>query len=509
MRAAMSSPHATYDNLCHFVHETALLQSIEALLGWDERCLLPPAAADYRAEQMTLLSGLIHRRQTDRRVGDWLAELVDSPLAADPTSETGTTIRQLKRQYDKKTKLPQSLVEELTRTSVLGQQVWQTARQHDDFASFAPLLQKTIELKREQAQAIGYQESLYDALLDDYEPDERTSNLTRVLGALREELVPLVAEIRDSRRSPDLALLHRHYPVEGQQKFSREAAARIGFDFSRGRLDVTAHPFCTAPGPHDCRITTRYEEHNFGCAFFGTLHEAGHGIYDQGLPAGLFGLPPGEAVSMGIHESQSRMWENLVGRHRSFWDYFYPAAQATFADALGDVPLDDFHFAINAVRPSLIRIESDEATYNLHILIRFELEQDLLGGSLTVADLPGAWTQKYASYLGVSPPNDADGALQDIHWSAGLFGYFPTYSLGNLYAAQFFAQADRELGGLAEQFAAGEFQPLRDWLASKIHLHGQRYSAAELVELVTGAPLSHEPLLAHLRAKLTPLYGLA
>ena len=504
----MSSIRSTYDNLCRFVHETSLLQSIEALLGWDERCLLPPAAADYRAEQMTLLSGMIHRRQTDRRVGDWLAELADSPLAADPASETGTTIRQLKRQYDKKTKLPQALVEELTRVSVLGQQVWQTARHDDDFASFAPLLEKTIELKREQAQAIGYDESLYDALLDDYEPDERTSNLTRVLGALREELVPLVAEIRDSGRSPDLGILERHYPVEGQAAFSRDVAARVGFDFARGRLDVTAHPFCTAPGPHDCRITTRYEEHHFPCAFFGTLHEAGHGIYDQGLPSGLFGLPPGEAVSMGIHESQSRMWENLVGRNRRFWDYFYPAAQSTFPDALGDVSCDGFYFAINAVRPSLIRIESDEATYNLHILIRFELEQDLLGGMLKVHDLPGAWKEKYGSYLGITPPNDADGVLQDIHWSAGLFGYFPTYSLGNLYAAQFFAQADRELGGLAQQFAAGEFQPLRDWLRSKLHQHGQRYSAAQLVEQVTGKPLSHQPLLAHLRGKLAPLYGL-
>jgi carboxypeptidase Taq len=503
-----SSHHVTYDKLCRFVHETALLQSTEALLGWDERCLMPAAAAEHRAEQMTLLSGMIHQRQTDKRLGDWLAELSDSPLAADPASETGATIRQLKRQYEKKIRLPQSLVEELTRTSVLGQQVWQTARPADDFASFAPLLQKTIELKREQAQAIGYEESLYDALLDDYEPDERTSNLTRVLGALREELVPLVAEIRDSDRAPNEEILRRHYPVDRQSKFSRDVASKIGFDFSRGRLDVTAHPFCTAPGPHDCRITTRYEERYFSCAFFGTLHEAGHGIYDQGLPAAHFGLPPGEAVSMGIHESQSRMWENLVGRNRAFWQQFFPAAQATFPEALGDVPLDDFYFAINAVRPSLIRIESDEATYNLHILIRFELEQELLCDSLTVRDLPDAWKSKYRSYLGIEPPNDADGVLQDIHWSAGLFGYFPTYSLGNLYAAQFFAQADRELGGLSEQFVAGQFEPLRDWLVAKIHQHGQRYTAAQLVEQITGGPLSHEPLLAHLRAKLAPLYGL-
>lgn len=495
-----------YQRLCRHAREIGLLSSIESLLGWDERCLLPAAGAEYRAEQMTLLSGLIHARQTDRRLGDWLDELAASPLAADPSSVSGATIRQLQRQYQKKTKLPQSLVEELTRTSVLGQQVWQTARADDDFAALAPLLEKTIELKRQQAEAIGYGECRYDALLDDYEQGERTSNVARVLGRLRDELTPLVAEIAASRQTPERAILHRHYPLDAQEAFGRQVAAAIGFDFTRGRLDVTAHPFCTAPGPHDCRITTRYEESYFSGALFGTLHEAGHGIYDQGLPAEQFGLPAGEAVSMGIHESQSRMWENLVGRSQAFWRHFYPPAQQAFPEALGGVSLDDFYFAINEVRPSLIRIESDEATYNLHILIRFELEQALIEGDLPVADLPAAWNQKYRDYLGVEPSGDAEGVLQDIHWSAGLFGYFPTYSLGNLYAAQFFAQADQDLGGLAEQFARGQFEPLRQWLVDRIHQFGQRYSAAELIERVSGSPLSHRALMNHLRGKLGPLY---
>ena len=496
-----------YEDVCRHAREIGLLSSIESLLGWDERCLLPAAGAEYRAEQMTLVTGLIHARQTDPRLGDWLDELAASPLAADPTSATGATIRQLRRQYEKKTKLPQALVEELTRTSVLGQQVWQSARADSDFAALAPLLQKTIDLKREQADAIGYAECRYDALLDDYEQGERTSNLTRVLGELREELTPLVAAIRSSGRQPERAILHRHYPLEAQEAFGRQVAAAIGFDFTRGRLDVTAHPFCTAPGPHDCRITTRYEEGYFSGALFGTLHEAGHGIYDQGLPAEHFGLPAGEAVSMGIHESQSRLWENLVGRSRAFWRHFYAAAQQAFPEALGHVALDDFYFAINDVRPSLIRIESDEATYNLHILIRFELEQALVEGDLPVAELPGAWNEKYREYLGIEPANDAEGVLQDIHWSAGLFGYFPTYSLGNLYAAQFFAQADDDLGGLAEQFARGKFEPLRLWLGDRIHQFGQRYSASELVERVTGEPLSHRALMDHLRGKLGPLYN--
>jgi carboxypeptidase Taq len=502
------SADALYEKVCQHARETALLSSSEALLGWDERCLMPAAAAEYRAEQMTLLSGMMHSRQTDPQLGEWLGALAEATSAAEPASDRGATLRQLKRQFDKKTRLPKKLVEELTRTSVLGQQAWQNAKESNDYASFAPLLKKTIELKREQAEAVGYADCPYDALLDDFEPNELTSNLQRVLGGLRDELTPLVAAIRDSGRQADISLLKRRFPVAAQEAFGRRAAAAIGFDFERGRLDVTAHPFCTAPGPHDCRITTRYDEHSFSEALFGTLHEAGHGIYDQGLPAEQFGLPLGDAVSMGIHESQSRMWENLVGRSRAFWECFYGPAQQAFPEALGGVPLDDFYFAVNDVRPSLIRIEADEATYNLHILIRFELEQALLSGELPVADLPVAWNEKYQAYLGIEPPSFSQGVLQDIHWSAGLFGYFPTYSLGNLYAAQFFAQADKELGGLEPQFARGEFEPLRQWLVSNIHQHGQRYTAAELVQRVTGAPLAHDALMAHLRDKLAPLYNL-
>ncbi len=504
----VSKHEQLYNQLCQHARETAMLSATESILGWDERTMLPPDAAEYRAEQMTLLAGMIHQRRTDSRLGDWLGELATSPLAADPHSDSGTTIRQLKREFDKRVKLPQSLVEELTRTASLGQHVWQQARANDDFASFEPLLAKTFELKRAQAEALGYDKNPYDALLDDFEPGESTANVARVLSDLREALVPLVSAIAGSSRRPDVSILARRYPLEMQQGFARDAAAQIGFDFCRGRLDVTAHPFCTGLGPHDCRITTRFDENFFNSAFFGTLHEAGHGIYDQGLRTELYGLPPAEAVSLGIHESQSRMWENLVGRSRAFWDHFYPTAQQSFPDALSAERLDRFYFAVNDVRPSLIRVEADEATYNLHILIRFELEQALLTDDLKVADLPAAWNDKYSKYLGIRPGNDADGVLQDIHWAAGLVGYFPTYSLGNLYASQFFAQAERDLGSLSSQFARGEFQPLGDWLRKNIHSHGQRYSAAELVQRITGKTLSHAPLIAHLRNKLAPLYGL-
>ena len=498
-----------YEQVCRHAGGIALLDSIEAVLGWDERTKMPAAGGAHRAEQMTLLAGMVHQRWTDPQFGRQLAELSESPLADPQHSDSAVTIRHLKRQHDKKIKLPKALVEELARTAVLGQQAWQEARANDDFASFQPLLEKTVGLKQQEAEALGYDESPYDALLDEYEPEESTANVAEVLAGLREQLVPLVAAIHQSSRRPDVSILRRSFPVDVQETFGREAAAAIGFDFDRGRLDVTAHPFCAGLGPHDCRITTRYDENFFSGAFFGIMHEAGHGIYEQGLPSDRYGLPLGEAVSLGIHESQSRLWENMVGRSSPFWYCFFDRAKDRFPQTLGDVSPDEFYFAINDVRPSLIRVEADEATYNLHILIRFELEKALLQGDLPVADLPGAWNEKYREYLGIEPPNDAVGVLQDIHWSAGLIGYFPTYSLGNLYAAQFFAQADAELGGLTAQFARGEFEPLRQWLGEKIYQQGQRYSAAELVQQVTGRPLSPQPLIEHLRTKLGPLYDVA
>lgn len=499
---------SVYEQLVTHTRETAMLHSIAELLEWDERTMMPPAAGEYRAEQVTLLSGMVHRRRTDPRIGDWLSELEHGPLAADPHSDSGATIRQLRRHYNKHVKLPSTLVEELSRTTVLGQQTWVEARRQNNFSRFRPILERLVQLKREQAAAVGYATCPYDALLDDYEPGETTGNVAQVLAALRADLVLLVGEIGQSSRQAPVEILRRTFPIADQEVFGKEAARAIGFDFQRGRLDVTHHPFCSEMGPHDCRITTRYDERFFPSAFFGILHEAGHGLYDQGLRVDQYGLPPGTYLSLGIHESQSRLWENLVGRSRAFWTYFLPRAQAKFPTALGGVTLDEFLFAINDVRPTLIRVEADEATYNLHIIIRFELEQALIQGELPVADLPQAWRDKYREYLGIEPPTDADGVLQDIHWSAGLFGYFPTYTLGNLYAAQFYAQADRELGGLSEQISRGEFGPLLEWLQRNIHHVGQRYAASDLVQHVTGEPLSQTPFLHYLRSKYGPLYGL-
>lgn len=503
-----NSIERTYQKTRDLVREATVLGTALAVLGWDERTQMPKAGGPYRAEQIRVLSGMLHDRETDPRLGENLSTLAESDLAADRESDSGATIYWLKRGYDKRVKLPKRLVEELAETSVLGQQAWVSARQEDSFETFRPLLEKTIQLKREEADALGWEDCRYDALLDDYEPEAKTAQVAQVLAGLREALVPLVAAVGESDRRVDSEILTRRYPVEDQKKLGFVVSEAIGFDHARGRIDTTDHPFCTSLGPKDCRITTRYDEHHFSGAFFGTMHESGHGIYDQGLPEADYGLPLGSAVSLGIHESQSRMWENFVGRSAAFWEFFYPKVRELFAASLADVSRDAFYSAINEVKPSLIRVEADEVTYNLHILIRFELERALLDGELSPADAPGAWNEKYRRYLGIEPPSDADGVLQDVHWSAGLIGYFPTYALGNLYAAQFFAKAAADLGNLDAQFRRGEFTPLKDWLRENIHSQGRRYSASRLVERVTGRSLSHAPLIDYLQGKLGPLYGL-
>lgn len=497
-----------YDELIRRMKEIDLLGNCAGLLGWDQRTLMPAKASPYRAEQLTLLSGMVHQKFTDPEIGGMLGEVEGSSLVADAVSAPAVNVREWRRSYDRATRLPQALVEELTRTCSLAHDVWVEARRASDFPKFRPWLEKVVGLKRQEANAYGYTHHPYDALLEDYEPGETTANLTRVFADLREALVRLIGEVVGSGRHPDTSLLSRDYPIDRQETFGKMAAAAIGFDFEAGRLDVTVHPFCSNLGPGDTRLTTRYDARQFNMALFGILHEAGHGLYEQGMDPGHAGTPMAQAVSLGIHESQSRMWENFVGRGRAFWTHFFPLARHLFHESLAGVSPDDLHFAINDVRPSFIRVEADEATYNLHILLRFELEQALLTGDLAPGDVPGAWNERFRKYFDLTPPDDAQGCLQDTHWSGGGIGYFPTYSLGNLYAAQFFAQAGKDLGDLEAQFARGEFLPLRDWLQEKIHRQGMRYKANQLVERITGKPLSHEPLMAHLRAKYGALYGI-
>jgi carboxypeptidase Taq len=501
-------PDRAYSDLLPLIKECSLLTSCASVLGWDERTYMPPGGSAHRAEQMALLARMSHEMLTAPRIGELLAEAEQSPLAKDSASDVAANVRNIRRIYDRAVKLPKELVEELARVTTRAQQVWQEAKQKNDYPLFQPWLDKILNLKRQEAQAVGYRETPYDALVDEFEPGATTAEISRTFAALRQELAPLVAAILDSGRQPRRELLERDYPVDRQRIFGESAAAAIGFDFGAGRLDVTSHPFCSGFGPGDCRITTRYNPRRFTESFFGILHEAGHGMYEQGLDPGHFGTPLGTAASFGIHESQSRLWENMVGRSRPFWEYFFPRARQTFLDALRDVSLEDFVFAINDVQPSYIRIEADEATYNLHIILRFEIEQALLRGDLTTADVPAMWNEKFQQSFQLTPPSNAVGCLQDIHWSFGGFGYFPTYTLGNLYAAQFMEQARQDLGDLDADFRRGEFGRLKKWLADNVYRHGQRYPAEELCRQVTGRPLSHQPLLAYLREKYAPLYGI-
>ncbi len=541
-------PNEAYSELIRRTRELAYLASTSSLLGWDEQTFMPEDGAAHRSAQMGLLAGLHHERATDPKLGELLADVENSDLVAEPTSPAAVNARELRRNFNRRIRLPRTLVEELARTTSLAQPEWVAARTTCDFVRFRPWLEKIIQLKRDESACLATETAIaakpvegqseresiprsalrpsrspYDPLLDDYEPGANSQELATLFHALRAELVPLVATISErcrrlnhaevstgSNQPPGVArsaVLTRFYPRARQQVFGEAAAAAAGFDFKRGRLDVTAHPFCSGIGPGDCRITTRYDENNFSEAFFGILHEVGHGLYEQGLDPEHYGTPMGEAVSLGIHESQSRLWENAVARSRPFWTYWFPVARRIFHEALSDVTPDAFHTAVNHVSPSLIRVQADEVTYNLHIIVRFELEQALLSGDLAVADLPAAWNQKYEEVLGLKPGNHAEGCLQDIHWSAGLIGYFPTYTLGNLYAAQLFAQAETDLGGLEEAFAHGDYQSLLAWLRQKVHCEGQRRRPAELIEHITGNKPDHRPLIASLKRKYSELYG--
>ena len=509
VRRTVSQTQERYRELIAALKRTALMGSCASLLGWDEQTYLPPGGAEHRANQLGLLAGLTHERATSPRIGELLVELEGNPDCGEADSAEAVNVREARRSYDRATKMPRRLVEELSHTTTLAQQAWVAARKNIDFKSFLPWLDKVVTLKREEAEAVGYGDGVpYDALLDDYEPGATAKSIDAVFAPLRDALVPLVTEIAAAQKRADTSVLTRHYPVEAQKQFGIKAAKRIGFCFDDGRLDETAHPFCSGIGPGDCRLTTRYDAHHFPGAFFGVMHEAGHGIYEQGLDRDAFGTAMGETVSLGIHESQSRLWENFVGRSRAFWNFFFRRARTAFPEALNDMAVGEFYAAINDVRPSFIRVEADEVTYNLHIMLRFELERPLLDGSLKAADLPGVWNETFTRYFGITPPNDAQGCLQDIHWSAGLIGYFPTYALGNMYAAQFFAAAGAAIGELDQQLARGDFKPLREWLRNNIHRRGKQCPAHQLVEVVTGQGLSHEPLMAHLRNKFSVLYGL-
>jgi carboxypeptidase Taq len=494
-----------YTKLMERVKDVNRLHSVEQLLDWDHETYMPPSGVPARAEQLALIAGIAH----ERLVCDETRSLLEEASASDDDHVAQTNLRETRRTFERQARIPTALVKEIAHTTTLARDAWVKAREQSDFSLFAPLLGKVIELKKQVAEHIGYETEPYDALMDEYEPGAKAADIEKLFARLRDETVPLLTRIQNAPDKPDQSILKRHYPRERQEQLSRKMAEALGFDFACGRGDVSAHPFCTTiGGSGDVRITTRYFEDFLPAAMFGTIHETGHALYEQGLlPEHRF-TPMGEYVSLGIHESQSRMWENIVGRSRAFWEYHFNDLQALFPEALGDVSLDAFYGAINTVAPSFIRVEADELTYNLHIVLRFEIERALITGTLKVEDIPAAWNEMFDKLLGITPPNDGEGCLQDIHWSMGALGYFATYALGDLYAAQFFDKAQKDIPDLFDRIRANDHKPLLDWLRSSIHQHGRRYRAHELVELVTGKPLSIEPFMAYVAEKSSGVYGL-
>lgn len=496
---------SSYNDLCDELRSIAVLSSTGSVLGWDEQVNMRPGGAEHRAAQLSALAGITHQRATSSQLGD-LISAAESANVDQSTCESAV-IREARRDYDRQTKLPQKLVEEVSRVTTLSQQAWVNARRDDDFSVFAPWLKQVVALKREQADALKHDDqSRYDVLLDEYEPGMTTTDVESLFSSLAGELSALVQQVSNSDVTVDTTPLLGPYSIPAQRELSHRAAGMVGFDFNAGRIDEAAHPFCSGFGPGDCRLTTRYDEAFLSQGLYGTLHEAGHGLYEQGLPAEHFGTCRGTSASLGVHESQSRLWENAVGRSREFWTHLHPTVVDLFPDA-AKWSAEDFFTAAGEVTPSLIRVEADEVTYNLHILLRFEIEKAFINDDFDVAELPERWNARFKELFGLEVTSDADGCMQDVHWSAGLIGYFPTYTLGNLYAAQLYIAAESAIGSIPEQVAKGEFSALLGWLREHIHAHGMRYRAPELIQRATGQTLSHEPLMDSLKAKCKTIYG--
>lgn len=496
------------DELYTLIAETNDLARAEAVLGWDQQAYMPAGGAAARAQQLATLSRLAHEKFTTERVGQLIDELTKATRDLPYDDDTVSTLRVLKRDYVKAVRLPSAFVAELAVASGLATTAWAQARAANDWQAFEPHLARMLELKQRQTEYMGYTARRYDALLDDYEPDMTTAQVTAIFDAVRHELVPLTQALSARADRVDDAAIYRAYDVERQWTLAHKALRAIGYDFARGRMDHVPHPFCTTFSNHDVRVTNRALPDFFNSCLFGALHEGGHALYEQGSPDRFERTALAGGTSLSVHESQSRLWENLVGRSRAFWQYFFPEFKRTFRKNAADLDAEKMYRAVNKVQPSLIRVEADEVTYSLHVMLRFEAENLLLENKLKVSELPAWWDEAMSSYLGITPPDVAQGALQDVHWSMGLYGYFPTYSLGTILSAQLFDQARAQLGDLDEQFARGEFTPLREWLTANIYQHGRKYTLNEIALRVTGEPLQTRSYISYLKKKYSELYGL-
>lgn len=485
------------------MQKAADLNNAAAVLGWDQEVYMPPKGAALRGRQLATLAAAAHELLTSEGFGKLLNELSETDGLSD--LETAN-VRLSLEDYKRNKKLPADFIEEMSLLTSESFNAWVDARRKNDYRLFAPCLGKMVTLKRKQASLIGYEHHPYDALLDEYEKGANVAMLDRIFDGIRRDLSPLLAAIK-SRPQVSNDCFHQHFPGQQQWDFGISVLKQMGFDFEAGRQDYSAHPFTTSFGPSDVRITTRADEDNFASMLWSCIHEGGHGLYEQGLPESQYGLPLGAPVSLGIHESQSRFWENCIGRSKDFWLYFYPALSLAFPQQLGHVDIDTFYNAANRVAPSLIRTEADEVTYHFHILIRYEIEKELIEGKLDTMAIPARWNELYEHYLGIRPPDDASGVLQDVHWSHGSFGYFPTYTLGSFYAAQLYKTAQSDIAQLAEHIRNGALNPLLLWLRSKVHVHGRRFTSEELCRQITGRDLDPAVFIAYAREKYSAIYG--
>jgi carboxypeptidase Taq len=499
----MSNNNELYKEYTTLLQRAADIYYASAVLGWDQEVYMPPKGAEYRGRQLATLASQAHELLTSDKYGQLLTELSKQ---ADLSDTEQSNVRLSLEDYEKNKKLSPEFVEEMSRLSSECFNAWIDARNKNNYLVFAPSLEKMIALKRKQAELYGYKAHPYDALLDEYEKGATVAMLDTLFEGIKQQLPVLLAKIKAAPQVSNDCFRQR-FPKQQQWDFGIEVLKSMGFDFEAGRQDYSVHPFTTSFAPTDVRITTRVDEENYASMLWSCIHEGGHGLYEQGLPEDQYGLPLGSAASLGIHESQSRLWENCIGRGLDFWTSFYPQLQQYFPDQLSKVTVDTFHKACNRVEPSLIRTEADEVTYHFHVLIRYEIEKALIEGSLSPKDIPAMWSELYNKFLGVKPADDKTGVLQDVHWSHGSFGYFPTYTLGSFYAAQFFHQAQQEIVGFHDLVRDGKLMPLLIWLREKVHKHGRRYTSEELCERITGQKLDPAYFLRYAEEKYNTVYG--
>ena len=485
-----------YQKLSDHHQEVSLLSSASSTLGWDQETFLPAKGVEFRAKQLSYFSGKIHEMTTNSAYRN----LLENAEAENGNNTTeSANLREWRHSFDQSNKLPQALVEESSQASSLGMAAWTEAREKNDFSLFAPNLAQLVDIAKKKADLWGYDDEPYDALLGCYERGAKTSDVARIFDAFQPKITDIARLAVEKSAATPARKLEGDFPIEKQMLLNQEVAESIGFDFEGGRIDTTTHPFCTTLGPADIRLTTRYYKHDFTASLFGVMHEAGHGLYEQGLPSSDYAYPSGNAISLGIHESQSLLWEAHVGRSRGFWNKWFPRVQELFPQ-MQSWNVDEFLHTINSANYSQIRVDADEATYDLHILLRFGIEREILNGNIAINDIPAAWNERFESLFGICPDSDAKGCLQDVHWSMGGLGYFPTYTLGNLNASQLFHAATQD-AGIKSAFDGADYAPLLQWMRENIHAHGSTYHPQELMQRASGEPTNPDHHLAHLKRR--------